>query len=89
MSRMRQEALYKMTAKNKKPILSEEEPEVKKVIKRVNIIEALSMGELEEGINNFLETVNYNDLGMSESVRLYFFDGRYFAKIEYDLRIKK
>jgi hypothetical protein len=73
----------------KKPVISEEEPEVKKVIKRVNIIEAPSMPELEEKINQFLETVAYNDLGMAETVRLYCFNNVYYAKMEYDLRVKK
>jgi hypothetical protein len=73
----------------KPPVISEEEPEVRKVIKRVNIVEAPSMAELEEKINQFLETVAYNDLGMAETVRLYFFNNVYYAKMEYDLRVKK
>ena len=76
-------------AHKKTPVISEEEPQVVKVIKRVNIIEADYMANLEEKINQFLERVAYNDLGMAESVRLYYFNDRYFAKIEYDLRIKK
>jgi len=79
----------RLTDKKKKVIISEEEPEVKKVIKQVNIIAADSMGELEDSINRFLEQVNYNDLGMAESVRLYEFTGGFYAKIEYDVRIKK
>ena len=77
-----------MTTK-KKPIISEEEPEVRKVIKRVNIVEAPTMLELEEKVNSFMETVAYNDLGMAETVRLYFFNNVYYAKMEYDVRIKK
>jgi len=79
----------KMKKTEKKIVISEEEPEVKKVIKRVNIIEADTMPELEEAINQFLEAVPYNDLGMAETVRLYWFNSKFYAKMEYDVRIKK
>ena len=76
-----------MTSK-KKVVISEEQPEVKKVIKRVNIITADNMLELEVLINEFMEKINYNDLGMAETVRLYEFTGGFYAKIEYDVRIR-
>jgi hypothetical protein len=77
------------TNKAKKVIITEEEPQVRKVIKRVNIIDAPTMAELEEKVNQFLETVAYNDLGMAETVRLYWFNGVFYAKMEYDVRIRK
>ena len=76
-----------MTGK-KIPIITPEEPQVKKVIKRVNIMESDNMSDLEDTINRFLESVNYNDLGMAPSVELYYFAGKFYAKAEYDVRIK-
>lgn len=77
-----------MADKKKKVIITEEEPQVKKATKRVNILTADTLGELEDLINDFMEQVDYNDLGMAETVRLYCFKDLYVAKIEYDVRIR-
>jgi hypothetical protein len=77
-----------MTSKKKPvPIVVDETPKVVKVVRQIEIFQAESMGLLQDAVNNWLPKLSYNDI-TEPAVELYYFKDTFYAKIEYDLRIK-
>jgi len=79
-----------MTSKNKKkpvPIVVDETPKVIKVVRQIEIFQAETMGLLQDAVNNWLPKLSYNDI-TEPAVELYCFKDTFYAKIEYDLKIK-
>jgi hypothetical protein len=76
--------------KNRKkpvPVVLDETPKVVKVVRQIHINQAETMGLLEAAVNEFLPKLNYNDI-TEPAVELYYFKDTFYAKIEYDLKIK-
>jgi hypothetical protein len=76
-----------MTKDRKKPVPVVEEMPTVKVIRQIEIFQAETMGLLQDAVNNWLPKLSYNDI-TEPAVELYFFNNIYYAKVEYDLRIK-
>lgn len=77
-----------MNRKKAAPVKDDNEPQVTKVIKQVSIMQADSIAGLEQIINEFLPKINYNDI-TEPAIELYFFAGKYYAKAEFDVKIKE
>jgi hypothetical protein len=77
-----------MTSKKKPvPVVVDEEPKTVKVVRQIEIFQAETMGLLQDAVNNWLPKLSYNDI-TEPAVELYYFKDTFYAKVEYDLRVK-